>query len=267
MNREVSLTNEYSEASPKVAVIFPTKNEENTIESVISVASKSNFNPDIMVVDAYSSDKTVELAVKAGATVVRQPEQIFPGKGIAMKAGLREVISNNTTNNSTTTPADIILFLDLDIKNLTADWVDKLVMALLEDSCDMTRGFYQRQSRDAAVTKLIARPMLNIFFPEVSHFEQPLSGEVCARTDTWQRLIDEQDCPDGWGIDIWFLIEAAMFGYNIKEVFLGSKEHTSFEDYKEDVSKLSKMAEQVEITIIREAIKHNRLDFQTSVPV
>jgi hypothetical protein len=58
-----------------------------------------------------------------------------------------------------------------------------------------------------------------------------------------------------------------MFGYNIKEVFLGSKEHTSFEDYKEDVSKLSKMAEQVEITIIREAIKHNRLDFQTSVPV
>jgi hypothetical protein len=49
-------------------------------------------------------------------------------------------------------------------------------------------------------------------------------------------------------------------------VFLGSKEHTSFEDYKEDVSKLSKMAEQVEITIIREAIKHNRLDFQTSVP-
>jgi glucosyl-3-phosphoglycerate synthase len=232
MNREVSLTNEYSEASPKVAVIFPTKNEENTIESVISVASKSNFNPDIMVVDAYSSDKTVELAVKAGATVVRQPEQIFPGKGIAMKAGLREVISNNTTNNSTTTPADIILFLDLDIKNLTADWVDKLVMALLEDSCDMTRGFYQRQSRDAAVTKLIARPMLNIFFPEVSHFEQPLSGEVCARRQVWETLLRTKGSPDGWGIDVWFLIESAIHGYNIKEVFMGRKEHTSFEQTK-----------------------------------
>jgi glycosyltransferase involved in cell wall biosynthesis len=95
-----------------------------------------------MVVDAYSSDKTVELAVKAGGTVIRQPEQIFPGKGIAMKAGLREVISNNTTKNSTTTPADIILLLDSDIKNLTADWVDKLVMALLEGNYDMTRGFY-----------------------------------------------------------------------------------------------------------------------------
>jgi glucosyl-3-phosphoglycerate synthase len=267
MNREVSLTNEYSEASPKVAVIFPTKNEENTIESVISVASKSNFNPDIMVVDAYSSDKTVELAVKAGATVIRQPEQIFPGKGIAMKAGLREVISNNTTNNSTTTPADIILFLDLDIKNLTADWVDKLVMALLEDSCDMTRGFYQRQSRDAAVTKLIARPMLNIFFPEVSHFEQPLSGEVCARRQVWETLLRTKGSPDGWGIDVWFLIESAIHGYNIKEVFMGRKEHTSFEDYKEDVAKLSKMAEQVEFTIIREAIKYDRLHLESTVKV
>jgi glucosyl-3-phosphoglycerate synthase len=267
MNREVSLTNEYSEASPKVAVIFPTKNEENTIESVISVASKSNFNPDIMVVDAYSSDKTVELAVKAGATVIRQPEQIFPGKGIAMKAGLREVISNNTTNNSTTTPADIILFLDSDIKNLTADWVDKLVMALLEDSCDMTRGFYQRQSRDAAVTKLIARPMLNIFFPEVSHFEQPLSGEVCARRQVWETLLRTKGSPDGWGIDVWFLIESAIHGYNIKEVFMGRKEHTSFEDYKEDVAKLSKMAEQVEFTIIREAIKYDRLHLESTVKV
>ena len=180
MNREVSITNEYSQVSPKVVVIFPAKNEENTIEGAISVASQSNFNPDIMVVDAYSSDKTAELAVKAGATVIRQPEQIFPGKGIAMKAGLKEVISNNT-NIGSTTPADIILFLDSDIKNLTSEWVDKLVRALVEDNCDMSRGFYQRQSRDAAVTKLIARPMLNIFFPEVSHFEQPLSGEVCAR--------------------------------------------------------------------------------------
>lgn len=39
----------------------------------------------------------------------------------------------------------------------------------------------ERHARDATVTKLIARPMLNIFFPELSHFEQPLSGEVCAR--------------------------------------------------------------------------------------
>jgi glucosyl-3-phosphoglycerate synthase len=131
----------------------------------------------------------------------------------------------------------------------------------------MSRGFYQRQPRDAAVTKLIARPMLNIFFPELSHFEQPLSGEVCARRQMWERLLEVQGSPDGWGIDIWFLIETAMRGYHSKEVFLGSKNHTSYEDYKEDVAKLGKMAEQVEITIIREAIKYGRLHLQGNVSV
>jgi len=54
---------------------------------------------------------------------------------------------------------------------------------------------------------------------------------------------------------------------SIKEVFMGAKKHTSFEDYQEDVSKLSKMAEQVEFTIIREAIKHGRLELQKRIDV
>jgi hypothetical protein len=58
-----------------------------------------------------------------------------------------------------------------------------------------------------------------------------------------------------------------MSGYNVKEVFMGNKEHTSFEDYREDVSKLSKMAEQVEFTIIREAIKFGRLEWQNKVNI
>ncbi|MGA7367497.1 MAG: glycosyltransferase [Nitrososphaeraceae archaeon] len=243
----------------KVVTIFPTKNEESTIENAVNVALTSKFNPEVIVVDAYSSDTTADLATKAGAIVIQQPEHIFPGKGNAMKAGLREALGNRA--------ADVALFLDSDISNLSSEWIDKLVDALLQNNCDMSRGFYQRQSRDAAVTKLIARPMLNIFFPELSHFEQPLSGEVCARRQMWERLLDVQGSPDGWGIDIWFLIETAMLGHHSKEVFLGSKNHTSYEDYKEDVAKLSKMAEQVEITIIREAIKYGRIHLLGNVKV
>ena len=243
----------------KVAVIFPAKNEESTIENAVHVASKSRFNPEIIVVDAYSNDNTAKLAMKAGAVVIQQPEKIFPGKGNAMKAGLREAIKNQA--------ADVALFLDADIKNLSSDWIDKLVDALIQNNCDMSRGYYERQSRDAAVTKLIARPMLNVFFPEVSHFEQPLSGEVCARRQMWEKLLDVQGSPDGWGVDVWFLIESAMLGYQSKEIFMGKKDHTSFEDYKEDVAKLSKMAEQVEITIIREAIKYERLHLQGSIKI
>jgi len=178
-----------------------------------------------------------------------------PAKGIAMKTGLRDAISIN---------ADIILFLDADITNLTPEWIDRLVDGCT--NCDMVRGYYPRHTRDAAVTKLIARPMLHVFFPELSHFEQPLSGEVCARKDVWKGLL-EKDPPDGWGIDVWILIETAMSGYHIKEVFLGHKEHTSFEDYREDVGKLAKMAEQVEFTIIKEAFKHGRIDSHKEVKI
>ena len=79
-------------SNPKVIVIFVQKNEEYTIEKVITTARQSYFKPEILVVDAYSSDNTRELASRAGATVIQQPTQIFPGKGLAMKAGLKEAI-------------------------------------------------------------------------------------------------------------------------------------------------------------------------------
>jgi glucosyl-3-phosphoglycerate synthase len=239
----------------KTIVIFPAKNEEDTIEHVIGTAKKSRHSPEVIVVDAYSSDATVSKACNAGAKVIQQENKLFPGKGIAMKNGIMESINSD---------AEIVLFLDADIKNLTPEWIDKLV-----DGCinyDMVRGFYQRHGRDAPVTKLIAKPMLRVFFPELSDFEQPLSGEVCARTEVWKSLLDENP-PDGWGIDVWLLIEAAMAGYQIKEIYLGTKEHTSFDDYREDVGKLSKMAEQVEFTIIKEAIKHGRIDLNKDVRI
>ena len=239
--------------SPRIVVIFPTKNEEDTIEHVIRTARKSHYNPEVIVVDAYSSDRTVKIANDNGAKVIEQDNRMFPAKGIAMKKGISEAIKYN---------ANMVLFLDADIKNLTPEWVDKLVEGC--SNCDMVRGYYQRHGRDAPVTKLIARPMISVFFPEISQFEQPLSGEVCARTEVWNRLLI-QNPPDGWGIDVWFLIEAAMAGYQIKEIYLGTKEHTSFEDYREDVGKLAKMAEQVEFTILKEAIKYGRIDRHENV--
>ena len=43
-------------ASPKVLVIFPAKNEEETIEHVITTAKQSRYVPEIIVVDAFSSE-------------------------------------------------------------------------------------------------------------------------------------------------------------------------------------------------------------------
>lgn len=241
-----------SSLSRKVVAIFPAKNEERTIENAIMMAKGSHYQPEVIVVDGFSTDKTFEVAKKAGAFVIQPEVQIHPGKGLAMKTGLAKAFTRS---------ADVMLFLDADIRNITSEWIDKLVKVVLDGRCDMSRGFYLRHPRDGAVTKLVARPMLAGFFPELAHFEQPLSGEVCARREVWESLL-KRNPPDGWGIDVWFLIECAMLGYNILEVFLGTKDHTSFADYEEDVTKLSKMAEQVGFAIIREAIKYDRIGWQ-----
>ncbi len=236
--------------SPKVTVIIPAKNEESTIEGCINAARESKFNPHIAVVDGFSGDNTRKIAEDLGAEIIVPTKRMHPGKGNAMVSALQKILPNSP---------DVVLFLDADIRNITFEWVDKLVEPIVEGGYDMVRGQYLRAPRDAPVTKLIARPLIGTFFPEISHFEQPLSGEVAAKSDVWLELL-KRNPPDGWGVDVWFLIETACLGYNIRETFLGFKEHKSFSHYSEDVAKLSKMGEQVALTIIKEAIKYNRID-------
>ncbi len=244
-----------------LAVIVCTKNSGSTIKNLLLNIKLSYFKPDIIVVDGFSTDDTVKITNNVGGVrIIQQSLKKYPGKGIAMKTGLMEAINFNTNSNNLVNTYRAILFLDADIKNITPEWIDDLAKPVLEGGgFDMTRGFYQRHPRDAAVTKLIAKPMLRIFFPELSHFEQPLSGEVCSNISLWKKML-KGGPPDGWGIDVWFLIEAIISGSRIKEVYLGNKDHSSFDDYKDDVGILSKMAEQVSFTIIKEAIKYQRFE-------
>jgi hypothetical protein len=48
---------------------------------------------------------------------------------------------------------------------------------------------------------------------------------------------------------------------------LGKKEHTSYDEYAEDVRVLSKMSEQVLFTIIKEAVKYGRFESHKTVSI
>jgi glycosyltransferase involved in cell wall biosynthesis len=254
----VTITSKIEQSSPfskattaKLCVIFPARNEAETVACCIETAQKSKYKPEIIVVDGNSSDKTKAEAKSAGATVVKQSRNLFPAKGVAMKDGVKEALERG---------ADYIMFLDADISNLTTKWVDFLAEPVIEKACDMSRGYYQRADYDGAVTKLVAKPLSWVFFPEIAHFNQPLSGEICATAELFQELSKSRDWPDGWGVDVWLLIESAMNNFRIIEVYLGNKVHTSRNDYEKDVSSLSKMAEQVSLTTFKEAIKFKRVD-------
>jgi glucosyl-3-phosphoglycerate synthase len=234
----------------KVVVVFPARNEGKTIAKCVEVAKQSRFQPQVIVVDGHSTDNTRKEARLASATVVQQSRGIYPAKGRAIKDGVKAALKAQ---------AEVITFLDADIVNLTPDWIDLLVEPVVEDKYDMTRGYYRRAEYDGAVTKLIAKPLSWVFFPEIAHFNQPLSGEICANATLFRDVMKGHSCPEGWGIDIWILIESAMKDYRIKEIYLGTKIHTSRQDYFEDVVKLAKMAEQVSLTTVKEAIKFRRI--------
>jgi len=238
------------EVSKKVIVIFPTKNEGKTIGACVSAVKQSKYKPEVLVVDGYSTDNTVEEAKKAGADVIFPPKRMSPGKGLAVKTGLEEAFKRG---------AEIIVFFDSDIENLSSEWVDKLVDTVEIEGYDMCRAAYFRDPADAPLSKLVVERLLAIFFPEIAHLSQPLTGEVAAKASVWKTIYDT-GLPNGWGIDVAILIEATMLGFRVKEVWLGFKEHRSYRGAAEDVGKLWKMSEQLAATILQKAKKYGRLD-------
>ena len=72
----------------KIAVLIPCYNEEKTIEKVVSDAKAALPEAVIYVYDNNSSDKTAEIALKAGAVVRHEFQQ---GKGNVIRRMFREI--------------------------------------------------------------------------------------------------------------------------------------------------------------------------------
>ena len=72
----------------KIAVLIPCYNEEKTVEKVVKDAREALPDAAIYVYDNNSSDRTVELAEKAGAIVRHEYMQ---GKGNVIRRMFREI--------------------------------------------------------------------------------------------------------------------------------------------------------------------------------
>ncbi len=71
-----------------IAVLIPCYNEEKTIEKVVNDAKRVLPEAVVYVYDNNSTDKTAEIAAKAGAIVRREPRQ---GKGFVLRRMFREI--------------------------------------------------------------------------------------------------------------------------------------------------------------------------------
>jgi len=100
-------------------VIVPTRNEEATIESVVTSLKK--FTENIVVIDGKSTDATRERAAAAGAKVILQKTR---GKGAALRQAIDEIDTG------------IIVFMDADGSHEAAD-VLKIVQPVINNEADM----------------------------------------------------------------------------------------------------------------------------------
>ncbi len=196
-----------------VSVCLPARNEERTIGPIVAslMPLVERGTIDQVVVVDESTDGTAEIAERLGAEVHNQSSLMAEcgpvrGKGDAMWRSLNVLTG------------DIICFLDADSENFSEHFACGLIGPLVERSeVNFVKGFYRRPFRQAGVTlpegggrvtELMARPLLNLFYPDLAGVRQPLAGEVAVR----RSLIEQMPMLTGYGVDIALLIDAYRRG-------------------------------------------------------
>ena len=216
-----------------VSIVIPAYNEEATVAKVVSVARKLSYVDEVIVVDDGSTDRTVEEAEGAGATVISHI--LNEGKGSAIKTGFKY------------SHGDIVAFIDADVSNFTSEKIDKIIRPILEDRTDITKTKFARES--GRVTELTAKPLLGFFFPELK-YEQPLSGQFAGKRSALNKIRFEKD----YGVDVGIVLDADVHGIKILEVDIGDICHDM-----SPLADLNKMANEVVRTIIDRAVEYGRV--------
>ena len=224
-------------ADARISVVIPARDEERTIAGVVgslraAVVERIPLVDEVVVIDSDSADGTAAAAAKAGATVHRARDIApalggYPGKGEALWKSLL------------VTRGDLLVFIDADLTQWGPHFVTGLLGPLLADpGVLLVKGFYARvaagtdgstSTEGGRVTELVARPLLSLWWPELSGVVQPLAGEWAARRE----LMESLSIPVGYGVELSTLLDtAATHGLDgIAQVDLGSRAHKHQTDH------------------------------------
>ncbi|MFJ2623159.1 glucosyl-3-phosphoglycerate synthase [Streptomyces sp. NPDC087532] len=191
-----------------VSVVLPALNEEATVGEIVTairreLMEKVRLVDELVVIDSGSTDATAKVAREAGARVVHRDDILpripaVPGKGEVLWRSLL------------VTGGDIVCFVDADLREFSADFVSGIVGPLLTDpDVRFVKAMYDRPLGDTAgqggrVTELVARPLLNLHWPQLAGLVQPLGGEYAAR----RSLLEQLPFPVGYGVELGLLVDA-----------------------------------------------------------
>src|SRR5271165_5963553 len=211
-------------------LVLPTRNVADTIGPILDTVTRLNERTglieQVVVVDADSADGTADIARAHGAEVYSENE-LLPeyggahGKGDAMWRSL------------SVARGDIVMFADADSTDFQEHFVYGTLGPLLTDpAIQFVKAAYRRPftSGDRSVTdgggrvtELMAKPLLNLYYPQLAGFVQPLAGEFAARRE----LLSRVPFFTGYGVEIGMMIDVfAEVGLDgMAQVDLGTRQN------------------------------------------
>ena len=249
-----------------VSVCIPTLNEGATIGPIVRRIRKDLMEAaplvdELAVMDSASQDDTANVARECGADVY-QDRDVLPkleplgGKGEALWKSLFVM------------KGDLIAWCDADIENFDPPFVAGVLGPLLTDpDVGYVKAFYERPVKSGGqlvpgeggrVTELVARPLLNTFWPQLAPLVQPLSGEFAGR----RTLLEQVPFFSGYGVEIGLVIDVAeRFGLeSFAQVDLGDRIHRN-----RGVRELARMAFAIVHVVLHRLESTGRLDLHTEL--
>jgi glycosyltransferase involved in cell wall biosynthesis len=233
-----------------VAVILPAREVAATIGPTLDhllPLREAGLIDELLVVDADSADGTAAIARGRGVEALSESAlapELGPclGKGDAMWRAAQAVES------------ELLVFLDADSTDFSAGFLTGMLgPILLEPGVKLVKGSFRRpfaldgafhDGEGGRVTELVARPLLNLHFPGLAGFVQPLAGEIAIERDLFRRL----SVPVGYGVEIAMLIDAlALVGLDaLAQVDLDARQNRH-----QSLRALSAMAFEVMVAVER----------------
>ena len=250
-----------------VSVCIPTLNEAETIRPIVrsihkELMGRHELVDELWVIDSGSTDGTREIAAGAGASV-RLASEILPDGSAFRGKG------ENLWKALHVAKGDLVCFVDGDIANFTPSFVTGLLGPLLTDpEIDYVKAFYERPfagprgfhpTGGGRVSEILVRPLLSLFYPELTVFLQPLAGEYAARREVFESL----PFPTGYGVELAHLIDLAQLGKlsSTAQVDLDERIHRNRSD-----EELGRMAFGILQVLFRRLERDGKLRLATSLP-
>ncbi len=226
-----------------ILVGIPAFNNVLTASYVLSQVVKGldtyfpTLRSTIFVCDGNSNDDTLNSVKKINLpSEVKLIPAIYvglSGKGTAVRAILEAACHLKVKS---------VALVDSDLRSITPEWMKLLITPTLKGT-GFVAPYYNRRKYDGTITNFLCYPVTTSLFGK--DIRQPIGGDFGLSIDLVEDLLNSSmwNNPDVYrfGVDIFETCTALAEGYEVKQAFLGVKNH----DAKDPSSQLASMFRQV----------------------